>query len=263
VIIGAIGFAPFFILLLMSFKTRIQLLEGPFSLDIHASAITRNYNEVWNQRQFGQYLLNSTIVSGASILIGLLLAVPAAYAISRFRFRAKEFLGSTLVSFRFMPAVAVAIPIFLMINQIALTDSYPGLILPYIGMSLPLMIWILVGFFDEVPRELDDAGLVDGCSRLQILSRIVVPLIRPGLVVASIFGLIFVWNEFLVGLYVINSSSMQTIPIGAANLLSAQRPIAYNLAAAVGIVTTIPVFLFSLVAQRSIVRGITAGAVAG
>jgi multiple sugar transport system permease protein len=162
-----------------------------------------------------------------------------------------------------MPAVAVVIPIYLMINQIGLTDTYPGLILPYIGISLPLMIWILIGFFDEIPRELDDAGLVDGGSRLTILWRVILPLMGPGMVVAAIFGLIFVWNEFLIGLFVINSSTLQTIPIGAAGLLSAQRPIAYNEAAAVGIVTTVPLFLFSLIAQRWIVRGITAGAVTG
>jgi multiple sugar transport system permease protein len=264
VAIAILGLAPFAILLLMSFKTRIQLLDGPFAItEINLATIQRNYNEVWNHRGFGQDLINSMIVSGASVLLALLLAVPAAYAISRFPFRGRETLGSTLVSFRFMPGVAVAIPIYLMINQIALTDTYPGLILPYIGISLPLMIWILVGFFDEIPRELDDAGLVDGGSRLSVLWNIILPLMGPGLVVAAIFGLIFVWNEFLIGLFVINSSDMQTIPIAAAGLLSAQRPIAYNEAAVVGIVTTVPVFLFSLVAQRWIVRGITAGAVAG
>jgi ABC-type glycerol-3-phosphate transport system permease component len=264
VAIALFGLAPFAILLLMSFKTRIQLLDGPFAIsEINLATVQRNYNEVWNQRGFGHDLINSIIVSGASVLIALVLAVPAAYAISRFPFRGRETFGSTLVSFRFMPGVAVAIPIFLMVNQIALTDTYPGLILPYIGISLPLMIWILIGFFDEIPRELDDAGLVDGGSRLSVLWSIILPLMGPGLVVAAIFGLIFVWNEFLIGLFVINSNDMQTIPIGAAGLLSAQRPIAYNEAAVVGIVTTVPVFLFSLIAQRWIVRGITAGAVAG
>jgi multiple sugar transport system permease protein len=263
ILIGLIALAPFGILLLMSFKNRIQLLDGPFSLNVTLDVIERNYNEILNHRGFIQLLINSTIVSFSAIVLSLLLAMPAAYAISRFAFKGRESLGSTLVSFRFMPAVAVVIPIFLMINRVGLTDNYLGLILPYISMALPLMIWILIGFFDELPKELDEAGLVDGCTRVQVLWRIMVPLMRPGMVVAAIFGLIFVWNEFLVGLFVINSAAMQTVPIGAANLLSAQRPIAYNLAAAVGVVTTIPVFLFSLVAQRSIVRGITAGAVHG
>ena len=262
-VIGVVALAPFGILLLMSFKNRIQLLDGPFAFDVRLDVIMRNYNEVLNNRGFIQLLINSVIVSFSSILISLLLAVPAAYAISRFTFAGRESLGSTLVSFRFMPAVAVVIPIFLMVNRVGLTDNYFGLILPYVAMALPLMIWILIGFFDELPPELDEAGLVDGCTRLQVLWRIMLPLMRPGMVVAAIFGLIFVWNEFLVGLFVINSAAMQTVPIGAANLLSAQRPIAYNLAAAVGVVTTIPVFLFALVAQRSIVRGITAGAVHG
>jgi multiple sugar transport system permease protein len=263
VLIGVVALAPFGILLLMSFKNRIQLLDGPFSLDVSLAVIQRNYNEVLNNRGFIQLLTNSAIVSFSSIVLSLVLGLPAAYAISRFAFKGRESLGSTLVSFRFMPAVAVVIPIYLMVNRVGLTDNYFGLILPYISMALPLMIWILIGFFDELPRELDEAGLVDGCTRLQVLWRIMLPLMRPGMVVAAIFGLIFVWNEFLVGLYVINSATMQTVPIGAANLLSAQRPIAYNLAAAVGVVTTIPVFVFALAAQRSIVRGITAGAVQG
>lgn len=261
VILALIGLTPFLILLLMSFKNRIQLLEGPFALDIKPEAIFANYNEVLNQRGFIQFLTNSVIVGFSSIALALVISMPAAYAISRFPFRGRNFIGTTLVSFRFMPAVAVVIPIFLIVKQVGLTDNYLGLILPYIAASLPLMIWILIGFFDEIPRELDDAARVDGCSRRQVLWHILTPLMRPGMAVAAIFALIFVWNEFLIGLYVINSNSMQTVPIGAANLLSAQRPIAYNLAAAVGVVTTVPMLIFALFVQRSIVRGITAGAV--
>jgi multiple sugar transport system permease protein len=133
--------------------------------------------------------------------------------------------------------------------------------LPYIAFSLPLVVWIMIGFFDEVPREIDDAALIDGCTRFGVLWRVMLPLVRPGLVTAALFAAIFIWNEFLVALYVIDSREYQTISLGAATLVSAQRPIDWNIAAAVGVVTVIPMLVFSLLVQRYIVRGLTVGAV--
>jgi multiple sugar transport system permease protein len=191
----------------------------------------------------------------------VVIGTPAAYAFSRLRFRANENLANTILSMRFMPPIAVAIPLFLMIKRIGLQDSYPGLVLPYIAFSLPLVVWIMIGFFDEVPREIDDAALIDGCTRFGVLWRVMLPLVRPGLVTAGLFAAIFIWNEFLVALYVIDSRAYQTISLGAATLVSADRPIDWNIAAAVGVVTVIPILIFSLLVQRYIVRGLTAGAV--
>lgn len=259
--IAVVGLAPFVILIIISFKTRIQVLEVPPPLTFKAEVIARNYADVIFDRGFLRYALNSIIVTGASVGIALLLGTPAAYAFSRLRFRGRDRLATTILSFRFMPPVAIAIPVLLMMRTINLDDTYPGLILPYVAFTLPLTVWILIGFFDEVPRDLDDAALVDGCSRAGVLWRVMLPLVRPGLIVAAIFGAIFIWNEFLVGLYLVNSQGLKTIPLGAAGLISAQRPIDWNVAATVGIVTIIPIFVFSLFVQRYIVRGITAGAV--
>jgi multiple sugar transport system permease protein len=189
------------------------------------------------------------------------LGVPAAYAFSRLRFRGSDTWASTILSFRFMPPVAVAIPIFLMIRWLDLPNSYLGLILPYIAFSLPLVVWILIGFFDEIAREIDESAMVDGLTRPQVLVKVLLPLVRPGILVAATFGVIFIWNEFLVGLYIINSQDRETIPIAASSLLTVESPIDWNVAAAVGVLTVIPILLFSMVVQRSIVRGITAGAV--
>jgi multiple sugar transport system permease protein len=259
--IAVVGLAPFVILIIISFKTRIQVLEVPPPLTFKAEVIARNYADVIFDRGFLRYALNSLVVTGASVGIALVLGTPAAYAFSRLRFRGRDRLATTILSFRFMPPVAIAIPVLLMMRTINLDDTYPGLILPYVAFTLPLTVWILIGFFDEVPRELDDAALVDGCSRAGVLWRVMLPLVRPGLIVAAIFGAIFIWNEFLVGLYLVNSQGLKTIPLGAAGLISAQRPIDWNVAATVGIVTIIPIFVFSLFVQRYIVRGITAGAV--
>jgi multiple sugar transport system permease protein len=262
VLIAIVGFAPFVYLLILSTKRRIEIVaEVPPTLDFDWATISRNYSEVIVSQGMLGFALNSVIVVGLSTVVALVLGVPAAYAFSRIRFRGSDTWASTILSFRFMPPVAVAVPIFLMIRAIGLEDSYAGLILPYVAFTLPLIVWIMIGFFDEVPREIDDAALVDGCGRVQLLWRVLLPLVRPGIIVAAIFGAIFVWNEFLVALYVINSRGLQTITLGAATLVSAQRPIDWNIAAAVGIVTVIPIFLFSLFIQRYVVRGITAGAV--
>jgi multiple sugar transport system permease protein len=262
VLIGVVMLAPFAYLLLLSTKKRIEIVaQVPPTLDIDWNTVSRNYREVIDTQGMLAFIGNSIIVVGIATLIGLVVGAPAAYAFSRLRFRGRETWASTVLSFRFMPGVAVAIPIFLMISFIGLQNSFPGLIVPYVAFTLPLVIWIMIGFFDEVPIEIDDAARVDGCGRLETMVRVLLPLVRSGLVVAAIFGAIFVWNEFLVALFVINSRSLFTITLGAATLVSADRPIDWNIAAAVGIVTTIPIFVFSLFVQRYIVRGITAGAV--
>jgi multiple sugar transport system permease protein len=126
---------------------------------------------------------------------------------------------------------------------------------------MPLVVWIMIGFFDEVPREIDEAAMIDGATHWRILTRVHLPIVMPGLMTAALFGALFIWNEFLVALYVINSRSLQTIALGAATLVSAQRPIDWNIAATVGVVTVVPILVFSLFVQRYIVRGLTAGAV--
>jgi len=261
VLIGLLAIAPFVYLLILSFKSRIDILTVPPSLSFDWGQITSNYGNVINDQGYLTFLRNSAIVTGISTLIALGLGVPAGYAFSRLRFRGADTWASTILSFRFMPPVAVAIPIFLMIQYLGLANSYLGLVLPYVAFSLPLVIWIMIGFFDEIPQEIDESAMVDGLTRPMVLLRVLLPLARPGLLVAATFGVIFIWNEFLVGLYIINSTERQTIPIAASSLLTVESPIDWNIAATVGILTVIPILLFSIVVQRYIVRGITAGAV--
>jgi multiple sugar transport system permease protein len=260
--LGVIGAAPFAYLAVLSCKRRIEILaQVPPDLHFDWSTIKRTYSEV----MFGQGMLsftgNSLLVVASATVLAVLIGTPAAYAFSRMKFLGGESLASAILSMRFMPPIAVAIPLFLMIKAIGLQNTYFGLILPYTAFSLPLVVWILIGFFDEIPREIDEAAYVDGCSHWVILWKVLTPLVRPGIVTAALFGAIFIWNEFLVALYVIDSRSLQTISLGAATLVSAQRPIDWNIAAAVGVVTVIPILIFSLLVQRYIVRGLTAGAV--
>jgi multiple sugar transport system permease protein len=262
IMLGITGLAPFLYLALLSTKRRIEILsQVPPNLSFSWATISKTYTEVLYSQGMLDFTVNSVVVVGAATLLALIIGTPAAYAFSRMKVPGEQNLANTILSMRFMPPLAVAIPIFLLMKSIGLQDTYWGLILPYTAFSLPLIVWILIGFFDEIPREIDEAAVIDGCSHLTILRRIMLPLMLPGLVTAALFGAIFIWNEFLVALYVIDSSSYQTISLGAATLVSAQRPIDWNIAAAVGVVTVIPIFIFSLLVQRYIVRGLTAGAV--
>jgi multiple sugar transport system permease protein len=261
IVVAIIGFAPFVLIVIYSTKSRIEILQVPPTLDFDIDQIVENYRDVLVTRGFIDAIKNSVIVTSATVFISLAIATPAAYAFSRLRFRGSENWASWILSFRFMPPIAVAVPILLMMRAVDLVDTFPGLIIPYVAFSLPLTVWILIGFFDEIPRELDDAAMVDGATRLDVLVRIMLPLVRPGLIVAGIFAAIFIWNELLVGSYLIQSQGLKTIPLSAGGLISAQRPIDWNVAATVGVVTIIPIFIFSLFAQRYIARGITAGAV--
>jgi multiple sugar transport system permease protein len=259
--IGVVGIAPFAYLLVLSSKSGLTLLDVPPSLHFDWTTIKANYGQVIHENHYLTYVKNSILVTGASTFLALVIGVPAAYGFSRLRFRGADHFASTILSFRFMPPVAVAIPIYLMINTFGLVNSYLGLILPYIAFSLPLVVWIMIGFFDEIPREIDEAALVDGLTRPAVLLRVLLPLARPGMLVAATFGVIFTWNEFLVGLYIINNTDHETIPIAASSLLTVESPIQFNEAAAVGVVTVIPTLVFSIFVQRYIVRGLTAGAV--
>ena len=262
VALGVFCIAPFLYMLILSFKRRIDILaQVPPTLSFQWKTIASSYREVLHNQGMLEFVGNSVFVVGVSTLLALIIGTPAAYAFSRLPFRGKQQLGNTILSMRFMPPIAVAIPLFLMIRGIGLRDTYLGLILPYTAFSLPLIVWIMIGFFDEVPREIDDAAQVDGCSHIGLLWRVMLPIVRPGMVTAALFGAIFVWNEFLVALYVIDSRGLQTISLSAATLVSAEHPIDWNISAVVGVVTVVPMLLFSLLVQRYIVRGLTAGAV--
>jgi multiple sugar transport system permease protein len=260
--LGIGGIAPFVYLVVLSSKRRIEILsQVPPHLSFNWATIAKNYHEVMYLQGMLEFTENSAIVVSITTLVALMIGTPAAYAFSRLRFRGSEGLANWILSLRFMPPIAVAIPLFLMMKEIGLRDTYLGLILPYIAASLPMIVWIMIGFFDEVPREIDDAALVDGCTHFGVLWRVMLPILVPGLVTAALFSAIFIWNEFLVALYVIDSRDHQTISLGAATLISAERPIEWNIAATVGVVTVIPILIFSLLVQRYIVRGLTAGAV--
>ena len=261
VAIAIVGIFPIAYLFLLSTKRRIDIGDVPPSLKIEWSVVVENYKEVLFDRSYVSSTINTLIITSIVVVLSLVIGTPAAYSLSRLKVKGSERISTTILSLRFMPPVAVAVPILLSMRFLHVANTRIGLIIPYVAFSLPLVIWILIGFFDEIPTEIDEAAEIDGANKWRTLLQVLLPLVRPGIVVAGIFAAIFIWNEFLIGMYVIDSEALKTVPIADAGLISAQRPIDWNIAATVGVVTLIPLLIGSMAIQKHIVQGITAGAV--
>jgi len=251
---------PIFWMLLTSFKTHITALIPSFNFRVED--IIKNYSDALFVH-FGGYirlLVNSAIISSAATLIAIAIGVPAAYGFSRFNFRHKSTVAFWILSQRMIPPVAFVYPIYLMIMTLGLLDNLGGLMIPYVFMLLPFIIWMMISFFDAIPTELEEAFMVDGYSRFQAFVKVILPLTLPGLVASALFSVVLTWNEFLIALFVVSVRS-KTAPIAAAGLVSAEKGIEWNTAATVGVLTIIPVLIFAVIVQKYLVRGLTLGAV--
>jgi multiple sugar transport system permease protein len=225
-----------------------------------------HYKDVFVQRggtgasDLAVSLKNSVLVAGLSTVIATLLGVPAAWAFSRFRVRAKKDLLFFILSTRFMPPVVVVIPIFLMYRDLALIDTKLGLILIYAAFNLPFTIWMMKGFVDEVPSEYEDAAMLDGYSRIEAFHRFTLPLLVPGIAATAVFALIFSWNEFVFAVFLTSSESARTAPPAIAGLIGGTT-IDWGLVAASAMVFAAPVLLFAFLVRKHLVAGVTLGAV--
>ncbi|MFM2720751.1 carbohydrate ABC transporter permease [Microbacterium mcarthurae (nom. nud.)] len=251
---------PFLYLLLTSFKTPLdaiavppKVLPGVWTLDNYVSALSRE--------GVPAALINSVVTAVLSTALSLVLAVPAAYAITRFRTPSgRVFILAALVT-RMVPTIAVGAPLIEVMRSIGLTDTSLGLALAHTTISLPLSIWLMASFFEAVPDELGEAAEVDGCSRLQAMVRVVLPVVSGGLAVTAIFAFLASWNEFLFAL-LLTSVRAQTTPVVIANFQT-QFGLDWGGMTALATVYSVPVILLTLFLQRHIVAGLTLGAVKG
>jgi multiple sugar transport system permease protein len=198
-----------------------------------------------------------------STAIVLVVATFTAYALSRFEFKRKSSLIFFILSTRFMPPVAVVLPLYLVYKQLNLIDTYHGLILAHVVINLPIAILLLKSFFDDVPRDLDDAAMVDGCTRWGAFVRVIIRYIAPGLAAAAVLCFIFSWNEFIFSLYLTRIPEMRTVPVTMQTYDASSGPTEWGLISAAGTAAMAPVFLFILFVQRYLIRGLTMGAVRG
>lgn len=244
------------------------------SLKVEADIITRemvylptrvtfdNYVKLWDQSGYPVLVMNSLVVTTLTVLICLLTGTVASYAFSRFHFpgRTQLMLGYLVV--RMFPAVLMIIPLFIVMRNVGLLDSTVGLAVAYTSFLLPLFVWMLKGFFDAAPKELESAARIDGSTRIGAMLRIVIPIARNGLVATCVFVAIAAWNEYLFALMLTTSQGSRTWPVGL-QLMVGEFQLPWGMLAAGGIISIIPVIVLFALVQRVMVAGITAGAVKG
>ena len=204
-----------------------------------------------------QPLLSSTVIALCATALSLILSTPAAYALSRMTFRGRErFVGLILLQ-RLMPPIAIIVPTVYLMRDVKLYDTHVGIILVHSLMNLPVAVLLLKSFFDEVPREIDDAAMIDGATRLQIFHRIVLPMVRSGVAATAVLCFIFSWTEFLFSLFL--TTSIRTLPVKIATFGSSVSD-AVGIIAALGTSAMLPAFVFILLVQKQLVRGLSLGA---
>ncbi|MCX5581431.1 carbohydrate ABC transporter permease [Kaistia terrae] len=221
-----------------------------------------NYVAIWTQSGFPTLVFNSFVVTATTVVLCLITGTLAAYSFSRFHYPGRGALMLGYLVIRMFPAVLMIIPLFILMRGIGLLDSRFGLALAYTSFLLPLFVWMLKGFFDAAPKELESAARIDGCTRLGAMIRIVLPLARNGLVATSVFVAIAAWNEFLFALMLTTSQGSRTWPVGL-QLMVGEFQLPWGVLAAGGIISIIPVMILFAIVQRTMVHGITAGAVKG
>lgn len=206
-----------------------------------------------------QYLPNSLIAAVVTTVLSMALASLCAYAFARFDFRGKRPLAFVLLGTRMLPPIATVIPLFIFMSSLNLRDTLISLILCYTALNLPLAVWMLWGFIKDVPAEIEEAAMVDGCSRTSALIRIVFPLIAPGVAATSVFSFLLAWNDFPIALFLV-AQEAKTMPLAALGFY-AEEGVYWGPMSAYGIVYMIPTILFAMLVQRHIVRGLTLGAI--
>ncbi|MFM7306213.1 MAG: carbohydrate ABC transporter permease [Alphaproteobacteria bacterium] len=247
---------PFLWMALNSFKTHDQITEYP-PVFLFTPTL-ENVRNVFAQGQFVRYTWNSIVVSFGAVGLGMLLGLPAAYAIARYRQRGFAF---GILVCRMIPGIAFLVPWFIVFRFLGLLDSYFGLIVAHLVITVPLITWIMIGFFEEVPIELEEAARIDGCSRAGVFLRIALPLVRPGLVSAGILALIFAWNSFLFPL-ILAGVETKTLPVLVYSFMTFDFLDLGGIYAASTLIT-LPVVVMVLAVQRHFIRGLTIGGVKG
>jgi multiple sugar transport system permease protein len=247
---------PFYWLVNISLKTGPDLSSGDI---IPPNPSLENYKAIFKNDSFTRALANSAIVALTTTFIGVVIGAFCAYALARLHMRFKFILLAVVLSISTFPQIAIAAPLFRLWTDIGLYNTIPGLVIPYLTFALPLSIYILVSFFREIPRDLEEAALVDGATRLQALRRVVIPVAVPGMFTAAILAFILAWNDFAFAVSFLETPGRFTAPLAIVNLGQSQFQVFYNRIDAAVVIITIPVALLVLFAQRRIVAGLTAG----
>jgi|SRR4051794_26029253 multiple sugar transport system permease protein len=252
---------PFYWLVNISLKTGPDLSAADL-VPPHPSL--ENYKSIFRNDDFTRALANSAIVALSTTFIGVIVGAFCAYALARLKMKFKFILLAVVLSISTFPQIAIAAPLFRLWTDIGLYNTIPGLVIPYLTFALPLSIYILVSFFREIPRDLEEAALVDGATHFEAFRKVVVPLAAPGLATTAILTFIAAWNEFLLATTLTSSTTARTVPVAISQFTgSSQFEVPLGTQSAASVVISIPLIVLVLLFQKRIVAGLTAGAVKG
>ena len=246
----------FYWMILSSFKSQVQNTAYPPVWFFKPTL--DNYREVFLKNDILLFAKNSSIIAFGATGLGLLLGLPAAYAIARYKLHG---LGLAILIARVQPGISFLIPLFVIFLKLKMIDTYQALIITHLIVTMPIIVWMMISYFEDIPTELDDAARVDGCSPFGAFWRVALPLVRPGIAASAILAFIFSWNNFLFGL-VLSSFRTKPLPVAVFNFMSYEEINWGGLTAAASLIT-LPVLFLVLLVQRHIVRGLTVGAVKG
>lgn len=256
---------PFYVMLMTSFKSQQSLLANPldFSIDLGqgVESLFRSYVELFTQYHFGSFLLNTAFVSVCTVFITLAFAIPGAYAVARLRFPGQAFLSRSILLIYMVPAIVLVIPLYAVFSQLGLRNTLTGLLIVYPATTIPVALYMLQGYFRGLPSELEDAGLMDGLSRVGVIARITMPLSLPALASVALYVFMIAWNEFLFAFMFLDDLDLFTLSRGVVSLNSSEVPRQHLMAGAV--IATVPVLAIFLWFERFLVAGLTAGSVKG
>ncbi|AQZ54073.1 carbohydrate ABC transporter permease [Martelella mediterranea] len=252
---------PFLWMGISSIKVLRELYTVPPTWIPHTPTLG-NYKTVLFDSNIPRYFLNSVVISVGSTLLALILAVFASYGFARFNFKGKPYYQSFVLVGQLLPTAAIIVPLFVTLRYLGLVNTYLGLILVYMIITLPLSVWMLTSYFKAIPVELEEAAIIDGASRLGVLFRITLPLSVPGLVAVMVYAFVTTWNEFIFALCFATDSSVKTLPIGLAEFTT-EFNTDWGAVMAASMIMTVPIAVLFLSMQRLFVGGIMAGATKG
>ncbi|HET7715289.1 MAG TPA: carbohydrate ABC transporter permease [Bauldia sp.] len=218
-----------------------------------------NYIDLFRNRDFGFYLLNSLLIAGGATIVSVFLACLAAYPLARSTMAGRQRISMWILSLRMLPPISLVVPFYLMLSRTGFLDSYPGMLVVYMSFSLPFAVWMLTGFFAEVPRSIDEAAAADGATPLKILFRFIVPLCRGGISVTAIFTFVFAWNEFLFA-FLLTKENWVTVPVRLGSTITPFQT-DWGFLTSGAIMSFLPLVLVVFLLQRQMVRGVSLGAV--
>jgi len=243
-----------------SFRSSIEFFTNPFGLP--STWKYQNFVYAWNQGNVGIYFRNSVFITAVCVTIIILLSAMASFALSRLKFRGRITVLFLFISGLFVPAALLLLPLFLMLQDLHVLGSYVGLIPVYVAYSFPFTVFVLVPFFNVIPQDLEEAAFLDGASYYQVFWKVMIPLAKPGLIVATIFNIFGIWNEFVLGYVLISKKSLKTLPLGLADILMKQHYTAdYGKLFAAIFIALAPVAIFYVIFQRKLTGRLLEGAI--